>query len=85
MSYAFANNPKLEILEVGDKFSTESATDLSYMFYRSPLVPIPFDKIKTNSATNLAGLFQEHPLTAEDFNTIRTWNTSNVTSLNNIF
>ena len=85
MSYAFANNPKLETLTLGENFSTANATNLSYMFYNSPKLSLPLNKIDSSKAINIAGMFQNCPLTQDELDIIKAWDTSKVTTMDNLF
>lgn len=84
-AYTFANNPNLENLIVGDNFSTISATNLSYMFYNTPLVNFDLNRINTSKVTNMEGMFQNCKLTLEDIEKIKSWDTSKVTNMTNLF
>ena len=70
-TYSFANNPNLESLIVGDNFSTESATNLSYMFYNTPLANFDLNRINTSKVTNMEGMFYNCKLTEEDIEKIK--------------
>ena len=70
-AYSFANNPNLESLTIGDNFSTESATNLSYMFYNTPLANFDLNRINTTKVTNMEGMFYNCKLTLEDIEKIK--------------
>ena len=84
-AYSFANNPNLERLTIGDNFSTESAINLSYMFYNTSLANFDLNRINTTKVTNMEGMFYNCKLTLEDIEKIKSWDTAKVTNMTNLF